>query len=59
MPRNAPLGWAARGGQVEFVRFLLGRDAGLVRQPDAVPEWADPIEWARRSGHAEIVALLS
>ncbi|MDX1387721.1 MAG: ankyrin repeat domain-containing protein, partial [Acidobacteriota bacterium] len=53
--RSTPLGWAARCGQAEFVRFLLAR--GAVQVP-SVPEWTQPIEWARRRGHSEIVELL-
>ena len=58
--RSTPLGWAARCGQTEFVRFLLdyltrvGADAAA----PAVPAWAQPAAWARRRGHDDVVALL-
>jgi ankyrin repeat protein len=60
--RSTPLGWAARCGQREFVRFLLqqeaeqGQGAGATEAP--LPAWATAIEWARRRGHGEILALL-
>jgi ankyrin repeat protein len=55
--RSTPLGWAARAGQVEAVRWLLERGANP-RLPAEWP-WARPVEWARRRGHQEIVDLLS
>jgi ankyrin repeat protein len=60
--RSTPLGWAARCGQTDFVRFLLktkSRGKMKVSQPTSpAPPWARPIEWARRRGHMDIVALL-
>ena len=54
--RSTPLGWAARAGQTEFVRFALssGFPAGA-----GVPGWAQPSAWAERRGHDHIVSLLA
>ena len=54
---STPLGWAARCGQTDFVRFLLQRGPPDDERP-AVPAWATATAWARRRGHREIVALL-
>ena len=56
--RSTPLGWAARCGQREFVRFLLAH-RGPRPEPAAVPAWAQPHAWALRRGHAEVAALLA
>ena len=56
--RSTPLGWAARCGQREFVRFLLAQ-RGPRPEPAAVPAWAQPQAWAQRRGHAEVAALLA
>ena len=56
--RSTPLGWAARCGQGEFVRFLLAHRARRA-EPAAVPGWAQPRAWAQRRGHAEVAALLT
>ncbi len=56
--RSTPLGWAARCGQPEFVRFLLAQ-RGPRPEPAAVPAWAQPHAWAQRRGHAEVAALLA
>jgi ankyrin repeat protein len=53
---STPLGWAAREGKTEMVRWLLEKGA----DPD-LPEdepWARPLEWAQRRKHNDIVALL-
>ena len=55
--RSTPLGWAARCGQREFVRFLLAQRTRHA-EPAAVPAWAQPHAWALRRGHAEVAALL-
>ncbi|MCY4373816.1 MAG: ankyrin repeat domain-containing protein [Spirochaetaceae bacterium] len=58
--RSTPLGWAARCGQTEFVRFLLDHltRVGADAAAPAVPAWAQPAAWARRRGHDDVVALL-
>ena len=56
--RSTPLGWAARCGQGEFVRFLLAHRVRRA-EPAAVPAWAQPHAWARRRGHGEVAALLA
>ena len=58
--RSTPLGWAARQGQTEFVRFLLNHDPNLRDfRPPHQPEWAKPLNWAIRRNNQEIVDLLS
>ncbi|MFN7804359.1 MAG: ankyrin repeat domain-containing protein [Planctomycetaceae bacterium] len=53
---SRPLGWAAKFGRLELVRWLL--EAGSpARHPDD-PAWATPLAWAERRGHAEIAQLL-
>lgn len=57
--RSTPLGWAARAGQLDFVKFLLDYDATLKHyDPPEQPPWAHPLEWARKRGHREIENLL-
>ena len=52
---TTPLGWAARRGQAEFVRFALAN--GFDPTPE-VPAWSTPLAWARRRGHEEVVGML-
>ena len=52
--RSTPLGVAARWNKPDTVRLLL--DRGADRRTGA--EWATPLEWARRKGHAAIAAIL-
>ena len=57
---TTPLGWGAKYGHTEFVKFLLDRyPKGRTSQPQEVPAWAYPIEWAKRRGHGKVVELLS
>ena len=53
---STPLGWAAKFGQLEMVQYLLDRNAPL-HHPEA-PDWAQPIEWAKRRNHLHIEELL-
>jgi len=53
--RSTPLGLAARFGKGAMVDLLLGRGADPNR---AGADWATPLEWARKKGHAEIAARL-
>ena len=53
--RSTPLGWAARSGQTEFVRFALANGFGT--HPDS-PAWASPLAWAERRGFGAIAELL-
>ena len=55
--RTMPLGWAARRGQSEFVRFALANGFDP-RLPES-PAWASPVAWARRRGHNETAKLLN
>ena len=53
---STPLGWAAKFGQLEMVQYLLDRNAPL-HHPEA-PDWAQPIEWAKRRNYLHIEELL-
>jgi ankyrin repeat protein len=54
--RSTPLGWAAKFGQTEMVRFLLDKEANP--HLPAEEAWAQPLAWAERKGHADIAMLL-
>jgi ankyrin repeat protein len=54
---STPLAWAAKFGQLDMVKFLLGRGAPRSLPDD--PDWATPLVWAIRRGHEEIARLLS
>ncbi len=53
---GTPLAAAARFGQVEMVRFLLDQGADPAAPVDS--PWAQPLYWAEKEGHGEVVALL-
>jgi ankyrin repeat protein len=53
--RSTPLGFAARWGQRRMVRLLLDRGADPAL---AGADWATPLAWARKKGHAKIAADL-
>ena len=58
--RTTPLGWAARCGQSGYAQFLLERfPEWKIHHPPEMPEWSQPMQWARRRNHAEIIKLLS
>ena len=54
--QSTPLGFAARGGQVEVVKRLLeaGADPNLPERPP----WAKPLAWAKSRNHPEVVRIL-
>ncbi|QKJ30822.1 ankyrin repeat domain-containing protein [Mucilaginibacter mali] len=52
---STPLGLAARWGQTEMVQYLIEHGADI-RKAGAI--WATPLNWAKKKGHEEIVALL-
>ena len=54
---STPLGWAARAGRTETIRWLIERGADTELPHDK--DWAKPLAWALRGGHtlaAEILA---
>ena len=58
--RTTPLGWAALFGSLEYAKYLLEQFPDpSVHEPPAMPDWAKPIEWAKRRDREELVALLS
>lgn len=54
--RSTPLGYAAKYGQTRMVEYLLQRGADPALPLD--PAWAQPLAWAKRREHHEIVRLL-
>jgi len=54
--KSTPLGWACCFGRVEMARLFMERGADPV-ESDA-EHWATPRAWAKRKGHAAILALL-
>jgi ankyrin repeat protein len=54
--RSTPLGWAAKYGQAAMVDWLLEHGADPLLP--AREEWAQPLAWAKRRGHADIAARL-
>ena len=58
--RTTPLGWAAKFGALDYVKYLLERFPDrTVHEPATMPAWAAPREWAKRRNHTEIVTMLS
>ncbi len=58
--RTTPLGWAALFGSKEYAEYLLERFPDRsVHEPSNMPEWAQPLAWAERRGHHELVKLLN
>lgn len=53
--QSTPLGMATRWGHIDMVKFLLEQGADLNK---AGAEWATPLAWAKKKGHAEIEAVL-
>jgi ankyrin repeat protein len=53
--RSTPLGFAARWNQREVAMLLIKRGADANR---AAADWARPLAWARKKGHAQMVELL-
>ena len=58
--RTTPLGWAAREGHVEFVKFLLSYDPRLKSDHPrhAVNKFTTPLFWASKRGHQNIIDIL-
>ena len=58
--RTTPLGWAAREGQSEFVKFLLANNSDLktAHPSDADEKFTTPLFWASNRGHPTVVELL-
>jgi len=53
---STPLGWAAREGKTEMVRWLLHNGANPDLPLDE--EWARPLAWATRRGHSAVTEEL-
>ena len=53
--RSTPLGYAARWGHVEMVKFLL--ESGADPNKSSAP-WSTPLAWARKKGHSEVEGIL-
>lgn len=52
---STPLGWAARLGKVEMVRWLIERGANVEAPMER--RWAQPLQWARKRGHLSLLPL--
>ena len=59
--RTTPLGWAAREGHTDFVKFLLSYDSDLktTYPSDADGKFMTPVFWASKRGHQNVIELLS
>ena len=59
--RTTPLGWAAREGQTDFVKFLLSYDSRLksYHPTGADKKFYTPLFWAIKRGHQNIVEILT
>lgn len=59
--RTTPLGWAAREGQTDFVKFLLSYNSDLKTSYPSVADekFTSPLFWASKRGFQNIVKLLS
>jgi len=57
--RSTPLGWAAREGKEDFVRFWLDAVPGAGAAEPSTPQWATATAWARCRGHDSVSRLLS
>lgn len=59
--RTTPLGWAAREGQTDFVKFLLSYHSDLnnAHSSYADTKFTTPSFWASLRGHQNIVKLLN
>ncbi|HEY2467747.1 MAG TPA: ankyrin repeat domain-containing protein [Terracidiphilus sp.] len=55
--KSTPLGWACRWGKLKLVLLLLDYGADP-HENDAEP-WAQPLAWAQKMGHADIVSVLT
>jgi len=53
--RSTPLGFAARWNRQEVALLLIERGADVNR---AGADWARPLAWAQRKGHAAMIELL-
>ena len=57
--RSTPLGWAAREGKEDFIRFWLNAVPGAAAAEPSTPEWANAAAWAKCRGYEKITQLLS
>ena len=58
--RTTPMGWAAREGQTEFVKFLLSVDSRLkdLNSQQEDTKFPSPLNWASKRGHQDVIELL-
>jgi hypothetical protein len=54
--KSTALGWACRWGRIKFSQLLIQHGA-VVEESDAEP-WAQPLAWARKMAHSEIISML-
>lgn len=54
---TTPLGWAARAGKGEMVKFLLEKGANPQLPTEQL--WARPMAWAERRGHRDVCDILA
>lgn len=52
--KSTPLGWACRWGRIKLVGLLI--EHGAVLEEKDAETWAQPIAWARKMGHNELVS---
>ena len=57
--RSTPLGWAAREGKEDFVRFWLEAAPSAAAAEPATPQWANATAWADCRGHESVTRLLN
>jgi ankyrin repeat protein len=55
--KSTPLGWACRWGRIKLVRLLM--EHGSVPEEKDAETWAQPVAWARKMGHNEIISILN
>jgi hypothetical protein len=54
--KSTPLGWACRWGKIKLVRPLM--EHGAVPEEKDTEPWVQPLAWAQKMEHNEIVSVL-